>query len=393
MSDFTPAGEPTDFDLEMISLRRHLHSCPELSYEEFSTSELIASRLAEWGYTIHRGIGKTGVVGQLRLGDGKRRLGLRADMDALPIHEQTGLPYASTAPGKMHACGHDGHTAMLLSAAGQLARSRSFNGTLNLFFQPAEESGAGAKQMLDDGLLERFPCDAVFAIHNMPGIPAGKFGFLAGPFMASVDDMDIVVNGRGGHGGLPHMAIDPVVVCAQIVLALQTIVSRGVAPLDVAVITVGAIHAGHAPNVIPDSAVMRLSVRTLKPEMRSFLKRRITDVAIAQAAVYGASAEVCISDDGCPVLVNDHEMTQFARRVALEWRGEDAVMDAIAPLTGSEDFAFVLEKCPGCYLLVGNGDGDGDGNCMVHNPGYDFNDEILAVGAGYWVRLTERFLN
>jgi len=390
MPEFSPASGTTDFDREMISLRRHLHSRPELSYEELATSELIASRLTEWGYTVHRGIGKTGVVGQLRVGDGKRRLGLRADMDALPINEQTGLSYASTAPGKMHACGHDGHTAMLLSAAAQLARSRSFNGTLNLFFQPAEESGAGAKKMLEDGLLDRFPCDAAFAMHNMPGMPAGKFGFLAGPFMASVDDMDIVVTGRGGHGGLPHKAIDPVVVCAQIVLALQTIVSRGIAPLDMAVITVGAIHAGDAPNVIPDSAVMRLSIRTLKPEVRSYLKSRITEVACSQAAVYGASAQVRISDDGCPVLVNDQEMTQFARRVAIEWRGEEAVMETIAPLTGSEDFAFVLEKCPGCYLIVGNG--DGEGNCMVHNPGYDFNDDILSVGAGYWVRLAERFL-
>ncbi|MGF6600628.1 hippurate hydrolase [Paraburkholderia sp. GAS448] len=382
-------GDTFDFELEMIALRRQIHAHPELSYEEFATSELVASKLAEWGYTVCRGIGGTGVVGQLRVGDGKRRIGLRADMDALPIQERTGLPYASTIPGKMHACGHDGHTAMLLAAARQLAQTRAFNGTLNLIFQPAEEGGAGAKRMLDDGLLQRFPCDALFAMHNMPGFPAGKLGFLPGPFMASADDLEILVSGRGGHGAIPHKAVDPVVVCAQIVLALQTIVSRNVAPLDMAIITVGAIHAGDAPNVIPDSAVMRLSVRALKPAVRHYLKTRIAEVAMAQAAVYGATAEIG-KVDGYPVLVNDDGMTHFARRVALDWLGEDGVLNDVQPLTGSEDFAFLLEQCPGCYLIIGNG--DGEGSCMVHNPNYDFNDAILATGASYWVRLVERFL-
>ena len=382
-------NDAIDFEQEMIALRRQIHAHPELSYEEFATSELVASKLAEWGYTVHRGIGVTGVVGQLRVGDGKRRIGLRADMDALPIQEQTGLSYASTVPGKMHACGHDGHTAMLLAAARQLSKTREFNGTLNVIFQPAEEGGAGAKRMLDDGLLERFPCDALFAMHNMPGFPAGKFGFRPGPFMASADDIDIRVSGRGGHGAIPHKAIDPVVVCAHIVLALQTVVSRNVAPLDMAIITVGAIHAGEAANVIPDSAVMRLSVRALKPEVRGYLMNRIADVVTAQAAVYGASAEIGEAG-GYPVLVNDDEMTHFARHVALEWLGEDGLLSNLQPLTGSEDFAFFLEKCPGSYLIVGNG--DGEGGCMVHNPGYDFNDAILATGAGYWIRLVERFL-
>jgi hippurate hydrolase len=385
----TSPGDTAEFEREMIALRRQIHAHPELSYEEFATSELVASKLSEWGYTVHRGIGGTGVVGQLRVGNGERRIGLRADMDALPIQEQTGLPYASTIPGKMHACGHDGHTAMLLAAARQLAQARTFNGTLNLIFQPAEEGGAGAKRMLDDGLLEQFPCDAVFAMHNMPGFPTGKLGFLPGPFMASADDFEILVTGRGGHGAMPHKAVDPVVVCAQIVLALQTIVSRNVAPLDMAIITVGAIHAGDAPNVIPDSAVMRLSVRALKPAVRNYLKTRIPEVAMAQAAVYGAKAEIS-KVDGYPVLVNDDGMTHFARGVALDWLGEDGVLTDVQPLTGSEDFAFVLEQCPGCYLIIGNG--DGEGSCMVHNPGYDFNDAILATGAGYWVRLVERFL-
>jgi hippurate hydrolase len=374
---------------ELIALRRDIHAHPELAFDEHRTSELVAAKLAEWGYTVHRGIGATGVVGQLRIGNGDRRIGLRADMDALPIQEQTGLPYASTSPGKMHACGHDGHTAMLLAAASQLAQARAFNGTLNLIFQPAEEGGAGAKQMLDDGLLKRFPCDALFAMHNMPGFPEGKLGFLPGPFMASADDIEILVTGRGGHGAIPHKAVDPVVVCAQIVLALQTIVSRNVAPLDMAIITVGAIHAGDASNVIPDSAVMRLSVRALKPAVRNYLNARIAEVVKAQAAVYGATAEIG-KIDGYPVLVNDDGMTHFARRVALDWLGEDGVLNEVQPLTGSEDFAFLLEQCPGCYLIIGNG--DGEGSCMVHNPGYDFNDAILATGAGYWVHLVERFL-
>ncbi|MGV2288542.1 M20 aminoacylase family protein [Trinickia sp. YCB016] len=383
-----PAGI-ADLEDEMIALRRQIHAHPELAYEEVATGDLVAERLEAWGYTVHRGLGKTGVVGQLKVGNGTRRLGLRADMDALPIHEQTGLPYASKLPGKMHACGHDGHTAMLLAAAKHLAREKSFDGTLNLIFQPAEEGLAGAKKMLEDGLFERFPCDAVFAMHNMPGHPTGKFGFLPGSFMASSDTVIAKVIGRGGHGAVPHKAIDPVVVCAQIVLALQTIVARNVAPLDMAIITVGAIHAGEAPNVIPDSAEMRLSVRALRPEVRDLLEKRITEVIHAQAAVYGARAEIDYQRR-YPVLVNDVEMTAFARQVAFDWVGEAGLIRDMEPLTGSEDFAFLLERCAGSYLIIGNG--DGEGGCMVHNPGYDFNDDCLATGAAYWVKLAEAFL-
>ena len=383
-----PAGI-ADLEDEMIALRRQIHAHPELAYEEVATGDLVAERLEAWGYTVHRGLGKTGVVGQLKVGNGTRRLGLRADMDALPIHEQTGLPYASKLPGKMHACGHDGHTAMLLAAAKHLAREKSFDGTLNLIFQPAEEGLAGAKKMLEDGLFERFPCDAVFAMHNMPGHPTGKFGFLPGSFMASSDTVIAKVIGRGGHGAVPHKAVDPVVVCAQIVLALQTIVARNVAPLDMAIITVGAIHAGEAPNVIPDSAEMRLSVRALRPEVRDLLETRITEVIHAQAAVYGARAEIDYQRR-YPVLVNDAEMTAFARQVAFDWVGEAGLIRDMEPLTGSEDFAFLLERCAGSYLIIGNG--DGEGGCMVHNPGYDFNDDCLATGAAYWVKLAEAFL-
>jgi hippurate hydrolase len=383
-----PAGI-AELEDEMIALRRRIHAQPELAYEEFATGDLVAECLQKWGYTVRRGLGQTGVVGQLKVGNGTRKLGLRADMDALPIHETTGLPYASKVPGKMHACGHDGHTAMLLAAAKHLAQEKGFDGTLNLIFQPAEEGEAGAKQMLEDGLFEQFPCDAVFAMHNMPGFPTGKFGFLPGSFMASSDTVIIKVTGRGGHGAVPHKAIDPVVVCAQIVLALQSIVSRNIAPLDMAIITVGAIHAGEAPNVIPETAEMRLSVRALKPEVRDYLQERITAVATGQAAVYGARAEVDYQRR-YPVLVNDAQMTGLARQVALDWLGEDGLIADMQPLTGSEDFAFLLERCPGSYLIIGNG--DGEGGCMVHNPGYDFNDDCLATGAAYWVRLAQTFL-
>ena len=383
-----PAGI-AELEDEMIALRHRIHAQPELAFEEFATSDLVAERLQEWGYTVHRGLGRTGVVGQLKVGNGTRRLGLRADMDALPIHETTGLPYASKVPGKMHACGHDGHTAMLLAAAKHLAHEKCFDGTLNVIFQPAEEGEAGARKMLEDGLFDKFPCDAVFAMHNMPGFPTGKFGFLPGSFMASSDTVIITVTGRGGHGAVPHKAVDPVVVCAQIVLALQSIVSRNIAPLDMAVITVGAIHAGAAPNVIPETAEMRLSVRALKPEVRDYLQERITAVACGQAAVFGARAEVDYQRR-YPVLVNDAAMTGLARQVALDWLGEDGLIAEMQPLTGSEDFAFLLEKCPGSYLIIGNG--DGEGGCMVHNPGYDFNDDCLATGAAYWVKLAQTFL-
>ncbi|MPW20760.1 amidohydrolase [Paraburkholderia sp. CNPSo 3157] len=383
-----PAGI-AGLEEEMIALRRQIHAHPELAYEEHVTGDLVAAKLTEWGYTVTRGLGKTGVVGQLKVGSGERKLGLRADMDALPIHEQTGLPYASKLPGKMHACGHDGHTAMLLAAAKHLAQDRSFDGTLNVIFQPAEEGLAGAKKMIEDGLFSKFPCDAVFAMHNMPGHPTGKFGFLPGPFMASSDTVIVKVTGRGGHGAVPHRAVDPVVVCSQIVLALQTIVSRNVAPLDMAIITVGAIHAGEAPNVIPETAEMRLSVRALKPDVRGYLETRIQEVVHGQASVYNARAEIDYQRR-YPVLVNDALMTAFATQVAREWVGNDGLIDNMQPLTGSEDFAFMLEQCAGAYLIIGNG--DGEGGCMVHNPGYDFNDDCLATGAAYWVRLVQAFL-
>ena len=376
---------------EMIALRRHLHAHPELSFEEFATSDLVAARLEEWGYEVHRGLGGTGVVGRLRLGSGNKVIGLRADMDALPIVEQTGLPYASRNQGVMHACGHDGHTAILLAAARHLARSREFDGTVVLIFQPAEEGDGGARRMLEDGLFELFPCDAIFALHNMPGLPTGKFGFLPGPFMASTDTLTICVQGVGGHGAMPHKATDAILAGAAIVQALQSVVSRNVNPLDCAVVSVGSFHAGIAPNVIPDHAELQLSVRALKPEVRDLLIERISAVAQAQAASFGATATVEVDEaQRFPALINDEQSTAFARQVALDWLGSDGLVINMTPLTGSEDFAVMLEQCPGCYLLIGNG--DGEGGCMVHNPGYDFNDDCLALGASYWVLLVESFL-
>ncbi|CAN5637220.1 M20 aminoacylase family protein [soil metagenome] len=378
---------------DMVALRHHLHAHPELAFEEFATSDLVAQRLADWGYAVDRGLGGTGVVGTLKLGNGPRVLGLRADMDALPIHEASGVPYASTFPGKMHACGHDGHTAILLAAARHLATERSFDGTLHLIFQPAEEGLGGGRKMIEDGLFDRFPCDAIFALHNMPGFPTGQFGFKGGSFMASSDTVLITVQGRGGHGSAPHLAADPVVASAHIVLALQTIVSRNVDPRDMAVISVGAIHAGDAPNVIPDKVELRLSVRAYRPEVRAMLRERITELVAAQATTLGVRADIDYRWR-YPALVNDVACTDFARQVAVDWLGEDGVIADLQPLTGSEDFSFMLEKCPGSYLIIGNGVGDthGSGGCMVHNPGYDFNDACLPLASTYWVKLAQRFL-
>jgi hippurate hydrolase len=314
-------------------------------------------------------------------------------MDALPIQEATGLPYASRHAGKMHACGHDGHTAILLAAARAIATDVRFHGTLNLIFQPAEEGLGGGRRMVEDGLFERFPCDAIFALHNMPGFPVGKFGFKSGPFMASSDSVMITVKGRGGHGSAPHLAADPVVAAAHIVIALQTIVSRNVDPRDMAVVSVGVIQGGEAPNVIPGEVNLRLTVRAYRPSTRQMLRERITELVQAQAVTLGVTAEVDYHWR-YPALVNDEAATAFARQVALDWVGEQGLLPALEPLTGSEDFSFMLERCPGSYLIVGNGEGEGhrSGGCMVHNPGYDFNDAILPTAASYWVQLVRRFL-
>ncbi|MEY4438646.1 MAG: putative hydrolase YxeP [Pseudomonadota bacterium] len=377
---------------EFIQLRRDIHQHPELAFEEHRTADLVASKLESWGYAVHRGLGGTGVVGTLKRGSSARRLGLRADMDALPIQEATGVDWASSKPGLMHACGHDGHTAMLLAAAKTIASDATFDGTLNLIFQPAEEGGGGAVRMMADGLFEHHPCDAVFAMHNMPGVPQGHFVFRDGAAMASSDYVTIRVHGTGGHGAMPHRAADPLVAAASIVMALQTIVARNVDPLHTAVVTVGAMHAGQANNVIPALATLELSVRALDADVRRLLEQRIKALVAAQAESFGVTAEVDWRPGYC-VLVNSVEETNFARDVALSLVGAEHVTLHGPALTGSEDFAFMLEKIPGSYLLIGNGDGDSAGACMVHNPGYDFNDDNIATGAAYWVALVERYLS
>ncbi len=378
------------FDAEMVAIRHQIHANPELAYQEHATADLVAERLARWGYEVHRGLGGTGVVGTLRVGTSGRHVGLRADMDALPIAETSGKPWASKVLGKMHACGHDGHTAMLLAAARHLAATRNFDGHLHLVFQPAEEGQAGARKMLEDGFLDLFPCDAMFGMHNMPGKPEGKFVAVPGFAMASSDTAVITVRGVGGHGAMPQAAVDPVVAASSIVMALQTIVSRNVPPLQMGIVTVGAFLAGDAPNVIPGEAELRLTVRAFRPDVRDLLEKRITEIAQTQAAVYGATADVAYQRR-YPVLNNDPAQTEFCKQVIRDWVGADGLIDNTEPVTGSEDFAFFLEKVPGCYVFIGNGVGS-EGGCMVHNAGYDFNDRVLPTGASYWVRLAEAYL-
>lgn len=379
------------FEEELREIRHQIHENPELGLQEFKTSALVAEKLRQWGYKVEQGLATTGVVATLKVGDGEKSIGLRADMDALPIYENSGKPWASKHPGLMHACGHDGHTTILLGAARYFAETRRFNGTLRLIFQPAEEMINGGEIMVKEGLFDRFPCDVIFGMHNMPGLPVGKFFFQPGALMASIDQFHITVRGCGGHGAIPHKAIDPVLVAAHITTALQSIVSRNVDPLEAAVITVGSIVAGEAANVIPDSAEMKISVRSLSRDTRQLLLTRIPALAQAQAASFGATAEVT-HVNGTPVLVNDEEMARFAWQVACKTFGEDRAEFGIKPLMGSEDFSFMLEAQPkGGFLLFGNGD-VGEGSCMVHNPGYDFNDASLVPASSYWGALVEAWL-
>jgi hippurate hydrolase len=388
---YTEIADLADDALSLREIRHDIHRHPELSYEETRTAALVAAKLEEWGWQVTRGVGGTGVVGTLKAGDGTKSIGLRADMDALPILEQSGKPYASETPGKMHACGHDGHTTMLLGAARHLARTRRFNGTVHLYFQPAEEHGvpSGAQKMIEEGLFDRFHCDAVFGVHNHPGAQPGTFLFRKGPFMAAGDQVSIAIEGVGGHAARPHLSVDPVVVAASIVMALQTIVARNVDPAQPAVVTVGSMHAGTVNNVIPNRATLELSVRSFSPEVRALLKRRIQELVESQAASYGAKATVKYLE-GYPVVVNSDAETDFAAQVARELVGDANVVEQADLLMGSEDFAFMLQRRPGSFVRLGNGAGE-DG-CMVHNPKYDFNDRNLPIGAAFWARLVERYL-
>ena len=376
-----------DVASELHAIRQDIHAHPELGFEEQRTAALVARFLEEWGFEVHTGVGHTGVVGVLRNGNGPGRLGLRADMDALPIIENTGLGYTSQHPGCMHACGHDGHTAMLLGAARYLAATRRFDGTLNLIFQPAEEGQGGAEAMLADGLLERFPCDALFGLHNMPGLAAGHLGFRQGPMMASQDLLTVTIEGVGGHGSMPHLAVDPLVAAASVVLALQTVVARNINAQEAAVVTVGALQAGQAANVIPQQALLRLSLRALNAPVREQMLERVKAIILGQAQSYGCTASI-EHRPAYPVLVNSPAETEFARQVGVELLGEQAVDGNTPKLMGSEDFAWMLQRCPGSYLFIGNG----LARPMVHNPGYDFNDHILLTGAAYWGALAESWL-
>lgn len=387
---FCELADTADSRDELQAIRRTLHQHPELAFQEVRTAELVASRLETWGYEVTRGVGGTGVVGTLRNGVGSGSVGVRADMDALPMQETTGLPYASVCANTMHACGHDGHTAILLGAARQLARTRNFSGTVHLIFQPAEEIGvglSGAQRMLADGLFERFPCDAIFGLHNHPGVAAGTFMFRTGPMMAACDTVTLRIHGKGGHAARPHHAIDPILVAGSLVMALQTIVARNIDPNETAVVTIGSLHAGHAPNVIPESATLEMSVRSFSPEVRATLETRIRNLVRSHVEGYGAAVDIDYRP-GYPVVVNSERETAFARQVAEELVGHDKVVPQIPLISGSEDFAYFLQERPGCYVRLGNG----AGRPLLHNPGYDFNDDNLTVGAAFWTRLVERYL-
>lgn len=380
----------------IAAVRRDLHAHPELCFQEQRTADMVAQQLTAWGIPVHRGMGTTGVVGIVKAGTSERAIGLRADMDALPMQEFNTFAHASRHAGKMHACGHDGHTAMLLAAAKYLAKNRNFDGTVYLIFQPAEEGGGGAREMIKDGLFEKFPVDAVFGLHNWPGPQVGQFAVSPGPVMASSNEFKIVVRGKGGHAALPHNAIDPVPVACQMVQAFQTIISRNIKPIEAGVISVTMIHAGEATNVIPDSCTLEGTVRTFTVEVLDRIEQRMREVAQHTAAAFGTECSFEFSRN-YPPTINSAPEAEFARQVMASIVGQ-AQVTAQEPTMGAEDFSYMLMAKPGCYAFIANGDGahreigHGGGPCMLHNPSYDFNDDLLPLGATYWVRLAEAWL-
>ncbi len=374
------------FQDDMTAWRRDIHAHPELGFEEDRTSDIVAEKLEDFGLEVHRGLGKTGVVGSLRVGNSPKTIGLRADMDALPIVEGNTFDHKSRHEGKMHACGHDGHTTMLLGAARYLSETRNFNGCVHFIFQPAEEGLGGAKAMVEEGLFEQFPMEAVFGMHNSPGLPTGKFAIRPGPMMAGGAFFDIRITGNGAHAARPESGTDPVVIAAQITLALQSIVSRNVNPVDTAVVSITQIHGGDAYNVIPHTASLSGTVRVFRRETMQLVEDRMRALAEGVAAGFGATVEVDYREVFLP-LVNTPDETEFAADIAAGIVGDDNVNRNRSLIMASEDFSYMLDACPGAYINIGNG--DGEGTCMVHNPGYDFNDEILSLGASYWSRLVE----
>jgi hippurate hydrolase len=377
-----------DMHGEITAWRREMHMHPELLYDVHQTAASVADKLKSFGCDdVIPGIGRTGVVGVIKgRKPGNKVVGLRADMDALPLEEETGLPYKSKVPGKMHACGHDGHTAMLLGAAKYLTETRNFAGTAVVIFQPAEEGGAGGEAMVKDGLITRFGIQEVYGMHNFPGLPIGQFAIRSGPIMASAEHISIELEGKGGHAARPHIAIDTILVGCQIVNALQSIVSRNVDPLEAAVVSVCMFQAGHTDNVIPQHAILRGTARALKPEVAELLRKRINEVVEGTAQLYGAKATVTYAN-GYPVVVNHERETEFAADIAREIVGKDKVDTTVPPRMAAEDFAFMLNERPGAFIWVGNGDSAG-----LHHPAYDFNDEAIPIGTSYWVRLAETAL-
>lgn len=376
-----------DFLPELVKIRRHLHSIPEIGLSEFKTSDFIAGLLESWGYEVERGFATTGLVATLRRGSGNKAIAFRADMDALPIAEETDLPYASQHEGVMHACGHDGHSAMLLGAAYALAHSGTFDGRVNLIFQPAEENFGGAKLMIEDGLFERYPSDLLFALHNMPGLEAGRFSTRPGPIMASIDAVTVSITGKGGHGAQPEETIDPVVAASSVVMALQSLISRNASPHAPSVLTVGQFHAGTACNIIPDTATLDISMRAIDPDTRAMLRKRTEDIVRAQAQSFGAEASFDWQV-GYPPTINDADAVSFVEATLKATLGADAFDIELKPMMGSEDCAFFLEKMPGAYVFIGNGQ-----SSALHTSTYDFNDAILENGAVFFCVLAEKYLD
>jgi len=390
--------EPVVAEISALrALRRDLHAHPELGFEERRTSDLIARSLEGWGIPVHRGLGGTGIVGVIRQGSGGRSVGLRADMDALPVTEQNVFPHRSVHPGKMHACGHDGHVAMLLAAAQYLSRHRNFDGTVYLVFQPAEEGGGGAREMLKDGLFKRFPMEAIFGAHNWPGLGVGQFALKSGPIFASANDFRITIRGKGAHAAIPQNGIDPVPVACQMVQAFQTIITRNQRPIDTGVISVTMIHAGEATNAIPDNCELQGTVRTFTTETLDLIESRMRRIAEATCQAFEATCEFHFRRN-YPPTVNHPNETEFVRRTLVNFAGPDTVQEFEGTMA-AEDFSYYLLQKPGCWFLIGNGDGQhrpgghGGGPCMLHNASYDFNDALLPLGGSMWVRLAEAWLN
>lgn len=380
------------FDNDLRQWRRHLHQIPELAYAEVKTSDYINETLESFGLKTHRGLGDTGVVASLSARGGDKKIILRADMDALPIDEQNDFAHKSRHAGRMHACGHDGHSAMLLGAARYLAETRNFDGTVHFVFQPAEEGRAGAKKMIEDGLFVQFPCDAVYGMHNFPQIPVGHFAVKPGAMMAAFDCYEIRILGTGTHAAMPHLGNDPTVVAAQIISALQTIVSRNVDPLNSAVLSITQMNAGTTWNAIPESAILRGTLRCFDMQLKTQIKERLKRMVESISAAYGMQAEIVFNPEnpGYPVAYNTEQETALAIGAATEVVGTGKVILNPAPSMGAEDFAYMLQERPGCYIWIGNG--MGDGGCLLHSAHYDFNDEILVTGVSYWVRLVESVL-